>query len=68
MPDTLRKDFPNVRCSDCGKIGEVFLKHWGPLVPPGIVGFFDEECFKARRDDYLANRPVRPLHTMPNVV
>ena len=61
MPDTMRGNFPTISCSDCREIGNVYLKHWGPLVPPGTVGYFDEKCFEARRGDSRANRPPRPL-------
>ena len=61
MPDTERGDFPNTPCSDCGKIGGVYIRHWGPLVPQGKVGYFDQDCLMKRRDDSNLGRPVRPL-------
>lgn len=61
MADTSRGDYPNIPCSDCGKVGEVFIRHWGPLVPRGAVGSFDGECWQARMDDYNQGRPIRPL-------
>lgn len=61
MADTCRGDFPDIPCSDCGKVGEVFMKHWGPLVPSGKVGAFDGDCWQARMDDYNSGRPIRPL-------
>lgn len=48
MPDTIRGDFPDTICSDCGEKGCVF-RHWGPLVPEGKVGDFCGYCW-TRRD------------------
>lgn len=61
MADTSRYEYPDVPCSDCGKVGDVLWKHWGPLVPNGTVGSFDEECWKARMYDYNNDLPIRPL-------
>ena len=61
MADTERGDYGNIACSDCGKTGEVCLKHWGPLVPEGKVGYFDQGCMNARNEDSIAGRPPRPL-------
>ena len=67
MADTLRGNFLNIPCSDCGKVGKVCFKHWGPLVPAGKVGGFDIECWRARMDDGNNGRPVRPLGVMSTV-
>lgn len=64
MPDTKRGSYPDIECSDCGKVGKVCIQHWGPLVPPGKVGRFDEDCWQARLDDREVGRPVRPLGVM----
>ena len=48
MPDTMRGDFPDEICSDCGEKGCVF-KHWGPLVPEEDMGSFCGYCW-TRRD------------------
>lgn len=47
MPDTVRGDFSDQICSDCGE-GNVEFKHWGPLVPSGAVGCFDQKCITER--------------------
>ena len=64
MPDTSRGDYPEIPCSDCGAVGEVCFRHWGPLVPKGVVGSFDLECWRARMDDYNHGRSIRPLGVM----
>ena len=61
MADTMRGDFGDTPCSDCGERGGVYLKHWGPLVPPGAVGFFDGPCFFIRRHERDLGRVPRPL-------
>ncbi len=60
-PDTEIALFPNIVCSDCGKRGAVCRKHWGPLVPPNTVGFFDMPCWMARVEDYCLGNEIRPL-------
>ena len=47
MADSVRADFPDEKCSDCGEMGCCF-KHWGPLVPEGKIGFFCSFCFSER--------------------
>ena len=63
MVDTMRGDMPEVDCSDCGKeeVGKVFIKHWGPLVPPGTTGYFGPKCWEARQADGRAGHKPRPL-------
>jgi hypothetical protein len=68
MADTERADYPNTACSDCGEVGDVCIKHWGPLVPPGEVGYFDQKCINARAEDSIKQRPVRPFGVMPPAV
>lgn len=62
LADTSRGDYPDQKCSDCGVIGSVCLKHWGPLVPAGKVGYFDAQCWRARVDDYDQGKIPRPLN------
>ena len=47
MADTVKGDFSDQKCSDCGELGCCF-KHWGELVPPGEIGFFCAFCLPAR--------------------
>ena len=62
MADTIRGNFSNVTCSDCGSEDSVCFQHWGPLVPEGEVGYFCGFCWEARQDDVrLHHRPPRPL-------
>ena len=63
MADTSRGSYPDQPCSDCKKTGQVCIKHWGPLVPPGEVGAFDEDCWEARVKDGREGKPPRPLGT-----
>lgn len=61
MADTMRGDFPKVICSDCGVEGCVF-KHWGPLVPSGVVGSFCWDCWDDRRATvHDKNEEPKPL-------
>lgn len=61
MADTVRGDFPDVACSDCGEVGGVCFRHWGPLVPAGERGYFCGYCWSTRHEDAEQNRPPRPL-------
>ncbi len=67
MPDTLRGDFPDKNCSDCGAVekGLVYIKHWGPLVPPNTTGWFGPVCIEARRNENREGFDPRPLGTKP---
>lgn len=47
MADTIRGNFSDQTCSDCGEKGCVF-KHWGSLVPPGVIGYFCAFCMNVR--------------------
>lgn len=60
----MRADFGDIPCSDCGdeEKGRVFIKHWGPLVPPGMVGWFGPNCWAARM--LLDREKARPLGTL----
>lgn len=61
MADTMRADFGDQPCSDCGKRGDVYIKHWGPLVPLGAVGHFDEPCWSDRMEDNRQGHVPRPF-------
>ena len=65
MADTARGYYPDIPCSDCGdeELGQVYIKHWGSLVPPGKIGFFGPKCWEARVKDGGAGRPPRELGT-----
>ncbi len=67
MADTIRGDFPNSTCSDCGKKGCTF-SHWGPLVPPGKSGSFCGDCWQRRTDHYNVHRTALPLPAPSPVV
>lgn len=61
MPDTVRGDFSDQICSDCGE-GNVEYKHWGPLVPLGASGCFDQKCITERALRFKLNiGPPVPL-------
>ena len=60
MADTIRGDSPKTKCSDCGEKGTVF-RHWGPLVPSGVVGDFCIECWGTRQDHYLDHGIPKPI-------
>ena len=65
MPDTIRGDFKDTPCSDCGERGGVYLKHWGPLVPAGATAFLDSLCFFIRQEDFNRGRPPKALGPWP---
>lgn len=67
MADTVTGHFEKVPCSDCGdaELGEVCYNHWGPLVPPGEVGYFGPSCMAARDREWRAGFAPRPLGTEP---
>jgi len=60
MADTIRGDFPDKKCSDCGETGCCF-KHWGSLIPDGEIGFFCPFCFSVRSK---SGKPI-PLGVKP---
>lgn len=68
MADTINADYTSMPCSDCGKTGVAFLKHWGPLVPSGSVGYFCKQDFDARVAEGSKGLPPRPLGTDPVVM
>ena len=60
MADTIRGNFPDEECSDCGKKGCV-VKHWGPLVPPGEVAFLCVTCLHLRSESSKKKEEPKPL-------
>lgn len=60
MADTVRGDFPDSYCSDCGRRG-CALFHWGPLVPEGKTGYFCAPCFRQRGEDRDSGKEPTPL-------
>jgi len=60
MADTIRADFADATCSDCGTKG-CCIKHWGPLVPSGKTGQFCGECWNARVDHYEKTGKAKPI-------
>jgi hypothetical protein len=67
MADTCPGDYPGVSCSDCGdeEMNQVYIMHWGPLVPAGVVGFFGPKCWAARVEERNSGLLPRPLGTKP---
>jgi len=64
MADTVRGDFPDEICSDCGEQGCAF-RHWGRLVPEGKVGHFCAFCWNERMDSSERGEPPKPLGVKP---
>lgn len=60
MADTLRGDWPDSTCTDCGKKGVVF-RHWGPLAPVGMLVTNCAECWRERVAYYEKNGTPKPL-------
>lgn len=60
MADTIRAEFQGVMCDDC-KMHNVKFKHWGPLVPEGITGYFCGPCFVKRGQYYDKNGKPKPM-------
>ena len=58
MSDTILGEFPNVACSDCGRVGQVQYKHWGEFVPQGEAGHFCGSCMFWRKQ--LAENGNKP--------
>lgn len=63
MADTIWAHMPDTICSDCRQKGEVYFKHWGPLVPSGEIGFFCGCCMQARNEESALGQTPRPLGT-----
>lgn len=67
MADTVRGDFPNLICSDCGEKGCGF-KHRsddGALVPKGEFGYFCGFCWQQRNEAYDSGESAKPLGMKP---
>lgn len=64
MGDTIRGNFKDISCSDCGEKGCEF-KHGGPLVPEGEFGSFCSFCWTERNDAYEKGENPRPLGIQP---
>lgn len=64
MADTQRGSFPGKLCNDCGGI-EATFKHWGDLVPEGVVGFFCMFCWNERIAVVDRGDPPKPLGVKP---
>ena len=62
MADTIRGNFPDSICTDCGKKGCLFF-HCGPLVPPDSSGMkgFCGPCWDTRQEYYLKNGKPMPI-------
>lgn len=68
MADTIRGDWPDMECRDCGVKGCMFV-HWGPLVPSvaGKVGLCGE-CWTLRDDSLSSGKAVPPVgYRLPDV-
>lgn len=59
MGDTVLGGFSEVHCDDCGKKGCMY-KHWGPLVPPGMVLTVCLECWHNRQHYYNEHGVAKP--------
>ncbi len=64
MADTERADFADAICSDCGVKG-CDIKHWGKLVPPGVVVFLCEFCWQQRMEASGRGEAPKPLGIKP---
>ena len=64
MADTLRGDFQDKKCSDCGEMGCCF-QHWGPLVPNGKTGSFCGFCWTERINANDRGENPKPLGAQP---
>lgn len=48
MPDTIRRHFPGIACSDCGVVNVYYHHQRGKLVPVETAGYFCPDCFTIR--------------------
>ena len=64
MPDTLRGDLKDKKCSDCGEMGCTF-QHRGPLVPDDKVGSFCGFCWTERNEAYNRGEKPKSLGVQP---
>lgn len=63
MADTLRADFPDQSCSDCGE-NKVIFKHWGELTPDGVTGYFCPKCLEQRKTEKSQGLKPKALATV----
>ncbi len=61
--DTLQEDCGIGLCSDCGNQAKVMFRHWGALVPSGVVGIFCPECWVDRQVHFAHFNVSEPLGT-----
>ena len=47
MPDTMRSDFPDKYCANCGK-KDCYIKHWGGLMNYEVV--YLDECISSIKE------------------
>jgi hypothetical protein len=62
MPDTIRSDYPDKFCAHCGKKGNCYLKHWGPLMRGNVV-YLDECAVGLRSVDSNGIEPTFDCNT-----
>lgn len=61
LTDTLKEDGCIGLCSDCGNEAKVMFRHWGFLVPKGIMGTFCPGCWVDRQVHFSHFRNSEPL-------
>ena len=66
MADTAKGHWQKENCSDCGEF-DVIMKHWGPLVPEGKIGFFCLFCWNEREEDWKEGKEPKPLGAKPPI-
>ena len=64
MVDTVRGDFADEVCSDCGEQGCIFV-HNGPLVLKGEMGHFCAFCWHERNRCFKEGEIQKPLGVKP---
>jgi len=67
MADTMTGHWQKENCSDCGELGMVIIKHWGPSVPKGKVGSFCLFCWNEREEGWKEGKEPKPLGTKPPI-
>ena len=61
MPDTIRKHFPGIACSDCGIVNVYYFHQRGALVPVGTSGYFCPDCFTVRSTRFQSSQTPLPI-------
>jgi hypothetical protein len=64
MADTIRGNFPDEICSDCGKKGVIF-HHWGSRVPEGTTAKLCVYCWDRRAHNEFNGEKPKPLGVKP---